>query len=56
MRGGRERACARPSMATAPGTPVERPLVTASGYDSGAPLSSRNMPGVAPAGAVSRPS
>ena len=43
-------------MAIAPGTPVERPLRTASTNDSGLPCSSRNMSGVAPAGAVSRPS
>ncbi len=50
------RACTVPSIAIAPGTPVERPESTASQYVSGLPLSSRNMPGVAPRGAASRPS
>jgi hypothetical protein len=49
------RACAAPSITMAPGTPVERPDSTASRYESGSPLSSRNMPGVAPFGAASRP-
>ena len=35
----------------APGVPVERPLVTASAYDSGLPSSPTNIIGVAPAGA-----
>ena len=50
------RACTLPSIAIAPGTPVERPDSTASRYGSGSPAVSRNMPGVAPAGAASRPS
>ena len=43
------------SMATAPGTPVDRPLVTASTKDRGLPSGPRNMAGEAPFGAVSRP-
>ena len=43
------------SMAMTPGTPVERPLRTASTYDIGLP-SCRNMSAVAPSGARSRPS
>ena len=39
-----------------PGTPVDRPDNTASGYDKGSPLSSRNIVGIAPTGAASRPS
>ena len=49
-------ACAACSMAIAPGTPVERPLRTATTNGSGLPCSSRNMSGCAPAGARSRPS
>jgi hypothetical protein len=45
---------ARPSMATAPGTPVASPLITASRNDTGLPPS-MNMSGLAPEGAVSRP-
>ena len=43
-------------MRSTPGTPTERPPTTAIGNGIGAPLSSRNSAGVAPAGAVSRPS
>ncbi len=50
------RACALPSITIAPGTPVERPESTASLYESGSPFASRNMSGVAPFGAASRPS
>ena len=50
------RACTLPSIAIAPGTPVERPESTASRYGSGSPAASRNMPAVAPRGAASRPS
>ena len=50
------RACTAPSITIAPGTPVERPESTASPYESGLPLSSRNMPALAPFGAASRPS
>ena len=43
------------SMATAPGTPVARPLVTAVKKGRGLPSGPRNMSGEAPMGAVSRP-
>jgi hypothetical protein len=49
-------ACASASIAIAPGTPVDRPLFTASQNGIGRPSASRNMVGVAPAGATSRPS
>ena len=43
-------------MASAPGTPTEMPEATASRKLSGLPSPPRNIVGVAPAGAVSRPS
>jgi hypothetical protein len=43
-------------VAAVPGAPTLRPLVTASSNGSGFPFSSRNRPGPADAGAVSRPS
>ena len=39
-----------------PGTPIERPERTASRKGMGRPSAARNMPGVAPRGATSRPS
>ena len=55
----RKRPCARcaaPSNATVPGTPTERPPITASMNRSGLPSRSRKRSGFAAAGAVSRPS
>ncbi len=43
-------------MSTTPGTPTLSPLAQASRKPKGAPASSRNMSGVAAAGAASRPS
>ena len=48
--------CAISSMPTTPGMPTESPPGMASDLARGLPSASRNMPGVAEAGATSRPS